>query len=64
MTFEEKNERLKQIISQLQDKETTLTQAQMLYKEGLKLSKEGLKDLKTARGKIIDVQEIIKEIEE
>lgn len=59
MTFEEKNDRLKEIVSLLQDKNTTLTMAMSLYKEGTKLSKECLKDLKTAKGKIIDIQEFI-----
>ena len=63
MTFEEKNERLKEIISLLQDKNTTLTDAETLYKEGIKLSKECVKDLKSAKGKLIEIKEILGEDE-
>lgn len=63
MTFEEKNKRLNEIISLLQNKETTLTDSLALYKEGVKLSKDCLKELKTAKGKLVEIQEIIDEIE-
>lgn len=63
MTFEEKNDRLKEIINLLQNKDTTLTDSLNLYKEGIKLSKECLKDLKLAKGKIVEIQQIIDEIE-
>ena len=63
MTFAEKNERLKEIITLLQDKKTTLSEAVALYEEGVKLSKGCLKDIKSAKGKLIEIQQIIDEIE-
>ena len=64
MTFEEKNDRIKEIINLLQDKKTTLTDSVSLYKEGVKLSKECLNELKTAKGKLSEVQKIYEEFEE
>ena len=63
MTFEEKNDRLKEIINLLQDKNTTLSQAVALYEEGIKLSKGCLKDIKSSKGKLVEIQQIIDEIE-
>lgn len=63
LSFEEKNNRLKEIVSLLQDKDTTFTQSVMLYEEGIKLSKNCIKELKSAKGKLIEIQEIIDKTE-
>lgn len=63
LSFEEKNDRLKEIVSLLQDKNTVFTQSVMLYEEGVKLSISCMKELQSAKGKLIEIQDIINEAE-
>ena len=58
MTFEEKNERLKQIIEKLQDKNTDLSTGSALFDEGVKLAKECMEELNNAKGKITEITDL------
>lgn len=64
MTFEQNNERLKNIISKLEDNSTTLEEATKLYEEGVLLSKNCLEQLKVTEGKLLEIKEIIDDMEE
>ena len=52
LSYEEKLERFKEIISSIENGETSLNQTLKIYKEGIELSKELEKELNEFKGKV------------
>ncbi|BBB32451.1 exodeoxyribonuclease VII small subunit [Thermotomaculum hydrothermale] len=62
--FEEKLKRLEEIVETLSSPELELDTSLKLFEEGVKLVRELNSELKDARGKVIEFQKYLEEIEE
>lgn len=59
LTFEEAQKKLDEIIEKMQDKDVTLDESIVLYKEATELLKYCKDKLDEAKDKIIDIDELI-----
>lgn len=59
MTFEEKNNKLIEIVEKLEAGEVGLDQSTQLFEEALKLAKELNETLKTEKGKITQLKKYV-----
>lgn len=57
LNFEDNLKNLEEIVKKLEDKEITLDEAITKYKEGLKLSKDLLEELKKAEEVVVEEKE-------
>ncbi len=62
--FEEKMKRLEEIVEKLSSPDLGLEESLKLFEEGVRLVRELNKELKDARGKVIEFQRYLEEIED
>ncbi len=62
--FEEKLKRLEEIVDSLSSPELELDKSLQLFEEGVKLVRELNEELNNARGKVIEFQKYLEEIDE
>ena len=59
MTFEEKNNRLTEIVEILEKGEVDLDQSTKLFEEAIKIAKELNQSLKEQKGKITELKQVV-----
>ena len=62
LTYEHATKRLEEIVAKLEQGSTSLEDSMKLYEEGVKLSEFCLNKLDTAKQKIIDINEVKKNV--
>ena len=58
MTYEQAEKRLEEIVSILEEGSIPLEESMKLYEEGIKLSEFCMQQLKNAKQKIVDINEV------
>ncbi len=58
ITYEQAEKRLEEIVSKLEDGTIPLEESMKLYEEGIKLSEFCMTQLKNAKQKIVDINEV------
>jgi exodeoxyribonuclease VII small subunit len=64
MTFEEKSNRLAEIVSILEKGEVDLDESTKLFQESIELAKDLNNTLKTQKGKIVELKKVVDEFVE